>query len=206
MPWSGPNTAVARVYNNSAFPPAVGVPEHRFVMATEDLTIGVNNNADGNLTQGWHSLGKRGGGFACPSIAYLPSDGYYYVISGGHTVDLQRSRDLQTWEKAGEHFIQNGPADAQITALVDGPTNIAHVPNASVSLENRSRWDHDANDGDFCCESWGGAKDVTASWVVWGADGQGASGWKAGPEGFAAIGTANVTLDALLQSYFSRAE
>ena len=35
-----------------------------------------------------------------------------------------------------------------------------------------------------------------------GADGQGASGFTAGPEGFAAIGTANMTLEKLLQSYF----
>ena len=31
---------------------------------------------------------------------------------------------------------------------------------------------------------------------------QGASGFKAGPEGFAAMGTANMTLEKLLQSYF----
>jgi len=66
--------------------------------------------------------------------------------------------------------------------------------------------DHDANDADLCCESWGGASATkggpSIAYVVWGADGQGSSGWTQGPEGFAAIGTVNVTLDKLLQSYF----
>ena len=32
--------------------------------------------------------------------------------------------------------------------------------------------------------------------------GQGSSGWKAGPEGVASIGVSNLTLAALVQSYF----
>jgi hypothetical protein len=77
---------------------------------------------------------------------------------------------------------------------------------ANLSFPSRSKWDHDANDADLCCESWGGASPEKGgpnmSYVLWGADGQGSSGWKSGPEGFAAMGTANMTLEKLLQSYF----
>ena len=41
------------------------------------------------------------------------------------------------------------------------------------------------------------------SYVIWGCDGQGGSGWVSGPEGGACIATANITLEALLQSYFT---
>ena len=98
--------------------------------------------------------------------------------------------------------------------------------HANLSFPHRAIWDKDANDAgkigpflahfwsssdlivwtDFCCESWGGASPEkggpTISYVLWGADGQGSSGFKTGPEGFAAIGTANMTLEKLLQAYF----
>ena len=78
--------------------------------------------------------------------------------------------------------------------------------HANLSIPNRSRWDHDANDADMCCESWGGASPEkggpNVSYVLWGGDGQGTSGWKDGPTGFACIGTADMPLEQLLQSYF----
>jgi hypothetical protein len=160
-------------------------------MATEKgSTWIVNNNRDGDLTRGWTSLpptAAAGGSLACPSVRYLPSDGYYYTISGGHTVLLQRSRDLLVWEssKKAAPFLQASPADVlTATTVMSSAADNLRSSQASLSFPNRSKWDHDSNDADVCCESWGGASPdhggPTGSYVVWGADGQGGSGWKTG--------------------------
>ncbi len=42
------------------------------------------------------------GGFgACPSIRYDPATGYYYVLTGGNSISVLRSLDLQKWEVRG---------------------------------------------------------------------------------------------------------
>eukprot|EP00040_Diaphanoeca_grandis_P015097 m.76873 g.76873 ORF g.76873 m.76873 type:complete len:405 (-) comp24947_c0_seq1:283-1497(-) len=208
--WSGPNTDIGRVYVSPKYPTPSNLPQHRYVMATEDGTWIVNNNADGDLTKGWSTLTKdkaHGGVLACPSVQYLPSDGYYYTVSGGNVIPLKRSRDLLSWETAGLMFIQPSEDDVLTASsiMTSAAENLIRG-NANLSFPFRSKWDHDANDADWCCESWGGASPEKGgpniSYVLWGADGQGASGWTQGPEGFAAIGTANVTLEKLLQSYF----
>lgn len=210
--WSGANVDVGRVRRDNMISLPENLPAHRYVMATESgNTYALNNNIDGNLTTGWITLPKNqshGGVLACPSIRYLPADQYYYTVSGGHTVVLQRSKNLLSWERASGSatpFIQNSPGDVRVATdmMKSAWDNINHMPNANISLAHRESWDHDANDADLCCESWGGASDIKdASYIVWGADGQGSSGWTQGPEGFPAVGKANVTLDVLLQSYF----
>lgn len=212
--WSGPNTGMARVYPSAAHPTPPNLPPHRYVMATEKgTTWAVNNNADGDLSTGWLTLPAAkasGGSLACPAVRYLPSDGYYYTVSGGNAISLMRSRDLLTWETASgpaAPFIQASAADIKVARNVmsSAAANLAYG-QANLSFGNRSIWDKDANDADLCCESWGGASPEKGgpeiAYVLWGADGQGSSGWVAGPEGFAAIGTANMTLEKLLQSYF----
>ena len=71
-------------------------------MATESgSSWAVNNNADGDLSKGWITLPAakaHGGALACPSVRYLPSDGYYYTVSGGSIIPLMRSKDLLVWE------------------------------------------------------------------------------------------------------------
>lgn len=87
------NTEVAKV---SASP--LNLPPHRYVMILEPFMFKVNNNADGNLSYGWvDATGSKpphapSGG---PSIRH--EGGYYYVITGGRTVMLCRSKDLGTW-------------------------------------------------------------------------------------------------------------
>ena len=82
--------------------------------------------------------------------------------------------------------------------------------HANRSFHNRSAWDSSSNDADLCCESWGGASPEKGgpnrSFVLWGCSGQGHSHWKDGPENFACMGTANMTLERLLKSYFPREE
>ena len=130
-----------------------------------------------------------------------------YTISGGHVIVLQRSRDLKTWERASTNFVQSSPADILVaSSVMSSAADNLRRSHANLSFPEREKWDHDSNDADFCCESWGGASPEkggpTGSYVLWGADGQGSSGFHAGPEGFAAIATSNQTLEALLQSYF----
>ena len=97
----------------------------RYVMATESGdTWAVNNNADGDLSHGWVTLPSskaHGGSEACPSVRYLPSDGYYYTVSGGNTIPLMRSKDLLTWETAtgsAAPFIQPSSKDVLTASSV----------------------------------------------------------------------------------------
>ena len=63
----------------------------------------MNNNDDGDLSHGWITLPAekaKGGALGCPSVRYLPSDGYYYTVSGGNIIPLMRSKDLLSWETA----------------------------------------------------------------------------------------------------------
>ena len=211
---NGPNTDIGRVYPSAAHPVPPNLPPHRYIMATESGGAwAVNNNGDGDLSEGWITLPPakaRGGAEACPSVRYLPSDGYYYTVSGGNTIPLMRSKDLLVWERAlgdAAPFIKASAGDNQTASSVmtSAAANLVKG-HANLSFPFRPEWDHDANDADLCCESWGGASPEKGgpeiAYVLWGADGQGASGWKSGPEGFAAIGTANMTLEKLLQSYF----
>lgn len=65
-----------------------------------------NDPAYGDLTTGWrllptatHVIGGTGTHGACPTIRFIPDNGgYYYVISGGLSVFLDRSRNLSEWE------------------------------------------------------------------------------------------------------------
>ena len=205
-----PNTDIGRVYRG-AHPVPPNLPPHRYVMATESGRPWiVNNNADGDLTHGWITLSDKqasGGSHACPSVRYLPSDGYYYTVSDGHVIYLQRSKDLLHWETASVNFVENSPGDVlTASSVMASAAENLRKSHANLSFPVREKWDHDANDADFCCESWGGASPSkgapNGSFVIWGADGQGGSGFHAGPEGFAAIGTSNLTLAQLLQSYF----
>lgn len=216
--WSGPNTDVGRVYGS---PP--GLPPHRYVMITEGATFAINNNADGNLTTGWTTLGRSYGvpgcpeGCQCPSIRFLPSDGHYYILTGGHNIWLLRSPDLQHWEQPPSErtpFIAPSLADGQVAdGFVGNPATIAEsddwflargLNTTTEMLQHLTDWDWNSNDADMCCESWGGASEVTRAYFNWGPSSQGARprGNLTGPSCMQALGVGNATLDVVLQSYF----
>lgn len=94
------NTEVAKVTDS---PP--GLPPHRYVMILESFMFKVNNNADGDLSHGWvDASGSKpphapSGG---PSIRH--EGGYYYVITGGTTVMLCRSKDLGAYHAEAVHL------------------------------------------------------------------------------------------------------
>jgi hypothetical protein len=219
--WNGPNTDVARVYAPGRPPP--NLPPHRYIMITEGATFAVNNNADGDLTRGWVTLPAANAsvpqcpeGCQCPSIRYLPSDGFYYVITGGHSVWLLRSKDLQTWEQpaaARTPFIAPSADDGLVASIGGGPENVRRSDfwyaargqnTTSAMLANLEDWDWNSNDADVCCESWHGAQDVIKSYVIWGPSSQGAQprGGLNGPSCMQAIAVAEMPLDKMLQSYF----
>ena len=101
------NTEVARV--SSVAP---GLPPHKYVMIVEHFARGmeniflVNNNHDGDLSHGWLPAGSNGSDWMAASVGKWggaapgggPSirweGGRYYVITGGRTVQLCRSKDL----------------------------------------------------------------------------------------------------------------
>ena len=209
---------------------------------SDTLRWAVNNNADGDLTHGWITLNSSrasGGSDACPSVAYLPSDGFYYTTSGGGRIRLQRSRDLvvstasklshcplsafhlsdagrcrrQHWESPpaslahASPFVQPSPGDT-VTAdwLLSSAAENLRKGHADLSFPFRTKWDHDSSDSDFCCADSGASPEKggpQGAFVLFGCNGQGASGWTAGPEGFSCMATtSNVTLEKLFQSYF----
>eukprot|EP01062_Namystynia_karyoxenos_P003265 TRINITY_DN1115_c0_g1_i1.p2 TRINITY_DN1115_c0_g1~~TRINITY_DN1115_c0_g1_i1.p2 ORF type:complete len:358 (+),score=94.89 TRINITY_DN1115_c0_g1_i1:63-1076(+) len=187
------NTQVARVET----PPA-SLPAHRYVMILEPFMFMLNNNADGDLTHGWFPAPNATGPHAAtggPSIRF--ENGYYYVITGGHTVYLARSRDLRNWEPPVV-MVQPSPADAAVAPYVGFPED-ASRKDFDPMHANWKDWDWNSNDADVCCHgvSEGG------SWLIWGAGTQGA---KPHPpvtvDCTNVVGFANVTLPRLLESFF----
>jgi len=203
--WNGPNVNVAMVVPGKHALPS-NLPPHKYVMATEaGHTWAVNNAADGNLSRGWITLPAskaKGGVLACPSVIYVPEDGYYYTISGGNHIPLQRSKDLLQWTAASEMFIRASEGDVRTASdmMSSAHDNLLRGHAYNQSIPNWSKWDKDSNDADWCCQP--NVEGMTTSTIIWGADGQGSSGWKAGPEGVASIGVGNMTLAALVQAYF----
>lgn len=159
-------------------------------MFIEAFTWAINNAADGNLTSGWSVVDSRpppNGSSGGPSFTYSPLDDHYYILTGGRVVQLFRTTDFSTWEEstpapfifpsAGDELVSpyNGFASVAKTkgsppqAHVGVPEPFPFVPFNPVWITNRTAWDVNSNDGDFCCMH----VDVPDSYVVWGASTQG---------------------------------
>lgn len=173
-------------------------PAHKYIMILEDLSFLLNNNEDGDLTHGWFSANVSkpthapGGG---PSIRW--ENYYYYVISGGNTVSLTRSKDLKNWE-GPKLMIHPTAADANIAPYAGFPAQASHKGFDSMQGHPEA-WDFNSNDGDVCCH--GGSQ---GAWLVWGASTQGKKPKPPAKHGCTnAIGYApNMTLAQLLESFF----
>jgi|EP01043_Picozoa_sp_COSAG02_P012180 hypothetical protein len=124
--------------------------------------------AYGDLTTGWrplptatHVIGGPGTKGACPTIRYIPDDDYYYVISGGLSVWLDRSRNLSHWEPSKRNgvVLQTSVNDTQIQRA--SSVSWEYKPRASerTLLEQAAAafsapkpscsWDCDASDVDL---------------------------------------------------------
>lgn len=93
-----------------------GMSPHKYVMILEPFGFMINNAQDGNITRGWvhaNATAPKGAPAGGPSMRF--SDGYYYVITGGKTVNLYRSPDLRTWVASPHNpMIHPTPADAKV--------------------------------------------------------------------------------------------
>ena len=122
----------------------------------------VNNNEDGDLFGGWqalpddHVINGPGTHGACPTIRWIPDNrvgsdsGWYYVISGGLSVYLDRSRNLSGWEPSTTH--NNGIVlQASINDTSVCSEYIGYRPTAAQQalLNDSAGWDHDASDVDL---------------------------------------------------------
>jgi len=164
------NTDVAQVDPAALAKFNPGVPQHRWIMAIEVIVKGYGgffttfmiNNGMTPVEGSWTYLqptkyilpalghGSNGAG-ACPSVRYIPSTGYFYVITGGDKVYLLRSKDLITWETG--HY--NGGAIFQSSPSTDChimPSNWTdwHPDTNTVTQLNRcAAWDKFASDADL---------------------------------------------------------
>lgn len=141
-------------------PPGGVLPPHRYMMMLEPFQWAINDNADGNLTHGWRYISstppqnvQRGG----PSMRYSPADGYYYILTGGHTVSLIRTKDFHSWtESTPSPFISPTPADAQVSPFANfaaeassvkgspprtDPSTEKHEPFVPVWRDHPLAWD-----------------------------------------------------------------
>ena len=200
------------------------LPPHRYVMILECFHFAVNDNADGNLTHGWTLLAGAvappGAPCGGPSITYSPLDDFFYVLTGGSEVWLERTQDFASWELSSPSpFIAPSAGDGLASAMqgfsaaattrgspparaVGVPENFPFVPFEPVWRENWDSWAQNSNDADSCCMH----SAVNSSIVIWGASTQG--GPPAPPlDGTGAssnsIGVAPVPLTQLLASYFA---
>jgi hypothetical protein len=164
---SADNVEVASV----ASPPHT-LPAHTHVMSDECPGFRINNAADGNLTKGWvvapgSSKGPCGG----PSVRWTidpqnSSRSYYYRITGGHHVQLARSRDLRPpWQSVT--MIVPTPEDANVAPFAGFPSSYERK-GFQVNHEHWEDWDFNSNDADVCCMD----PAVNGSYLVWGASTQ----------------------------------
>ena len=164
-------------------------------MMLEQFTWAINNNADGDLTHGWRYINSTSPEQSChrnetcirpggPSIRYSPADGFYYILTGGHTVSLLRTKDFHSFTESNPSpFVSPTPADAQVSPYANfakeasttkgspprGETNLTHVPFVPAWRDNPTAWDRCSNDADICCMH----PDVQDAYVIWGASTQG---------------------------------
>lgn len=179
----------------------VGLSPHRYVMILESFGFMLNNDPDGNLTRsGSWVLAKSKAPHAPsggPSIRF--SDGFYYILTGGHNVELYRSPDLQTWQPSQYNpLIEPTPADAKIAPYAGFAASADRKGFAPMEA-NWTLWDWNSNDGDVCCMS----PEANMSWLVWGASTQGRHPKPPVKHGSTnAIGTSTMLLPDLLASYY----
>jgi len=212
--------AARRAARGSA-PPAF--PGARYAMFVEAFTWLVNDAPDGDLSRGWRVVQStpppRGSGGG-PAFTYSDADDFFYILTGGHWVQLFRTRDFVSWQESSPApFIFPSADDALVSPFagfaaaaaakgsppqrrVGVPENFPFVPFDPVWTANWTAWDRNSNDADFCCQH----VDVTDAWVIWGADTQG--GAPAPPLDGSDAGTNSVgrrlgsTLNELLALYF----
>ena len=193
----------------SAVPvPPEGMQPHGYVMILEAFSFLINDDPNGNLTEGGTGWVRPTNGTAAPhapaggpSIRY--SEGYYYCITGGHEVELYRSSDLKTWVGSTHNpLIKPHPEDAKIAPYAGfNKPGEAERKGFGPMHQFPQNWDHNSNDGDVCCLNT--PEPYNQSWLVWGASTQGGKPTPPVTHGSTnALGHADIPLAELLAGYF----
>ena len=190
-----------------ASPPST-LPQHAYVMSNECPGWALSNGtAEGNLTTGWLESPAGTGKGPCggPSVRWAPepghaSRGYYYRITGGHTVELARSRDLQDpWQSV--MMISPTNADANVSKFAGFPA-VASELGWDLNHQYPRSWDFNSNDADVCCMD----PSVKEGYVVWGASTQGGAPRPPVPRNQTCanvVGTSTMPLPEMLDAFFS---
>lgn len=200
------------------------LPPARYAMFLECFSFLVNDAADGNLTRGWslvESTAPPGGSCGGPSFTYSPADDYFYILTGGRTVQLFRTLNFSSWtESSPSPFLAPSAEDALVSpyagfpavastqkgsppqAHVGVPEPFPFVPFDPVWGTNWTAWAINSNDADFCCQH----VNVSDAWLIYGTSTQGRppkaplDGTDAGTNSVAV--KRGVSLNQLLAEYF----
>jgi hypothetical protein len=191
-----------------------------FVMVLENGRIAVHTAADRNLSKGWVVHHSKSKGFGeCPAVHYGEEDGYFYVISGGRTIALARTKNLNDWVKAKDLVAADADLDSKVSPFLDMEAQVngktpgsdqKAAANLRNVLANPYCWEFNVNDADFCCgskETAPGAP-LNKSYVLYSPSSQGAKaldnctalGLRS--TDFNGIAMADVSLTQLLSSRF----
>eukprot|EP00040_Diaphanoeca_grandis_P030663 m.181823 g.181823 ORF g.181823 m.181823 type:complete len:381 (+) comp32081_c1_seq3:65-1207(+) len=200
------NVQVSRVNpsSSSSFTSSSSLPPHRYVMMMEPFTFAISNGTGGDLSKGWQIINSTSPKAASggPSIRWNPMDGMYYVLTGGHTVLLVRTRDFHTWDYSlHQPFIHPTAADANVAPFAGFP-GVEEQREFPPMHDDYTRWDWNSNDADLCCFT---ENVENVSYVIWGAGTQGA---RPHPPLTKAnhctnvVGVANISLGQLLMNHF----
>jgi len=178
-------TALAK--HNSALPP------HKWIMALEYLYNGFSsifliNNEDVPTKAQWTLLdpskyfipklaGGSNGVGACPTIRYVPTTGYYYVISGGNNVYITRSKDLINWELGhynGGTVLSPSPAEDCKVMSRDWTAWNPSDATRTLLVQKCNTWDKDADDADLTEIQYNGK---VATLLMWDSTNQASIGF-----------------------------
>ncbi len=211
---AGPGAPLAKglvVYNNDVTPvsaspsrqQAAGLPPHQWVMAIETgaeyTNFLVSNNSD--PTGGWTALdptvyvvpkfGRDIG--SCPSVRYVASTGYYYVLTGGNTIYILRSTNLKDWELAQDAVLSPSAADCAVAAPFFGNYTPSAEAQAHIARCSGSGF---GNDSDVDLVEWlSPLTNATAVLLQYGSGDQATFG-------FSNLATYPGSLDDFLAAFF----
>eukprot|EP00038_Savillea_parva_P030310 m.76967 g.76967 ORF g.76967 m.76967 type:complete len:407 (+) comp9105_c0_seq1:396-1616(+) len=153
---------------------ASGLPSHQAIMVLEPrynqsltppalnstFSLAINTGTDGDLTTNWELLTypRVAAISACPSIRFDARSGYYYVVGGGKTVSITRSKDLIQWEAAKQLVAAPAALLGHAYETDVGPFYSAYWRNQSANsaqrqfLNNMTAWNWGVSDADLCCD------------------------------------------------------
>ena len=216
---SGPGAPLTKgltVYNNDvtaviADPSAqilLGLPPHRWVMAIETgaerTTFLVSNGSSTSPhspATGWVALDPTqyivprftADIGSCPSVRYVAATGYYYVLTGGSSVYITRSKNLHDWQLGQPAVLAPSLDDCSVA-----PPYFGHyIPNAQEeALIHSCTARGFGDDSDIDLMEWTDPRTNTTTVLLQYGSGNQAT------FGFSNLALFNGTLSTFLESFF----